>query len=207
MTINEFLEIVSQALLIIALPVVIAAAVQTFRTQTGQIKDRIGEDRFNALKTIVQTAVRAAEQAGVVEHLTGPEKRAQAISFVQDYLAKRGVSIDVDQIATLIEAEVLTQFQNPVAPVDSAEARQVLIDKAVEAAVLAAEQSGLQGMIANVGAEKKAYALTLARDYLNQHGIQIPNELISGLIEAQVLRFTMAARDQSGLSGQPEPVG
>ena len=194
MELNEFLSMVSQALLIITLPIIIAAAVQTLRVQTHRIKNELGEENFNALKSIVQTAVQVAEQTGIIDKLTGPEKRKQAIDFVQKYLSERGVSIDVEQIAGLVESEVLKQFKNPVAPVDSATSRQALIDQAVEAAVLAAEQSGLQGIISNVGQQKKAYALNLVKTYLGQHGIAIPEELTEGLIEAQVLRFTMMAQ-------------
>lgn len=197
MELNEFLSMVSQALLIITLPILIAAAVQTLRVQSYRLKNELGEDNFNALKSIVQTAVQVAEQSGIIDRLTGPEKRKQAIDFVQKYLNERGVAVDVDQIAALIESEVLNQFKNPVAPVDSAASRQALIDQAVEAAVLAAEQSGLQGIISNVGQQKKAYALDLAKTYLGQHGIAIPDELTAGLIEAQVLRFMMMAQGLS----------
>jgi hypothetical protein len=203
MELNDFLSMLSQALLIIALPIIIAAAVQTFRVQTQKLKDNIGEDRFNALKSIVQTAVQVAEQTGVLEKLTGSEKRAQAIDFVQSWLKEHNVNIDVDQIASLVEAEVLTQFQNPTAPVNTAQGRQELIDKAVESAVLAAEQSGLKGLIQNQSAEKKAYAMQLTREYLSQHGITIPDTLTSGMIEATLLRFTLAARGQMpGTEGQ-----
>ncbi len=196
MQFNDFLSFVAQALLIIALPIVIAAAVQTFRVQTQRLRDNMGEERFNALKSIVQTAVHLAEQSGIVEQLTGPEKREKAIQFVESFLAQRGIKIDVDQIADLIESEVHAQIAKPTPPEDTAEARQALIDRAIESAVLAAEQSGLSGIIQNVGAEKKAYAMQFVRDYLAQHGIQVPDALASGLIEAQLLRFTLAARGQ-----------
>jgi hypothetical protein len=196
MELNDFLSTLSQALLIIALPIIIAAAIQTFRVQTQKLKDNIGEDRFNALKGIVQTAVQVAEQTGILEKLTGPEKRAQAVDFVQSWLREHNVSIDVDQIASLVEAEVLNQFQNPTAPVNTAQGRQELIDKAVESAVLAAEQSGLKGIIQNASAEKKAYAMHMAKEYMSQHGITIPDTLVDGMIEATLLRFTLAARGQ-----------
>jgi hypothetical protein len=196
MELNDFLSMLSQALLIIALPIIIAAAIQTFRVQTQKLKDNIGEDRFNALKNIVQTAVQVAEQTGILDKLTGPEKRAQAVDFVQSWLRDHNVNIDVDQIASLVEAEVLNQFQNPTAPVDTAQGRQELIDKAVESAVLAAEQSGLKGIIQNASAEKKAYAMNMAKEYMSQHGITIPDTLVDGMIEATLLRYTLAARGQ-----------
>ena len=102
MEITDYLSIISQALLIIALPIVIAAAVQTLRVQTQKLKDNLGEDRFNALKSFVQTAVQVAEQSGILEQLAGPEKRARAIEFVQTYLAERNVNVELDKITELI---------------------------------------------------------------------------------------------------------
>ena len=42
--------------------------------------------------------------------------------------------------------------------------------------------------------------MAMVAEYLNQHGISLPDSLLSGLIEAQILRFTMAARGQLGAS-------
>jgi hypothetical protein len=62
--------------------------------------------------------------------------------------------------------------------------------------VLAAEQSGLKGLIENVGAEKKAYAIRLATQLLEDAGIHVDEELLGGLIESQLLRLVLAARGQ-----------
>lgn len=196
MELADFLSLFAQLLLIIALPIIIAAAVQFIRVQA----QRLGEDRLNAAKSIVRTAVRVAEQTSLAEGLTGPEKRERAIQVAQSFLRRQGIALDLKQLVSLIEAEVLEQFSNPTMPADTAEARQALIDKAVEAAVLAAEQSGLKGLIPNHGPDKKAYAMAMVAEYLNQHGISLPDSLLSGLIEAQILRFTMAARGQLGAS-------
>ncbi len=192
MELTNFLSLLAQFLLVIALPFVIAAAVQTIRVQS----QRLGDERLETLRTIVETAVQVAEQTGIMEGLTGPQKRERAVQVAQDFLQKRGVNVDLRQLISLIEAEVLAQFHNPAMPADTAGARQALIDQAIEAAVLAAEQSGLQGLIQNTGPEKKAYAMRLAAEYLKQHGISIPDELAGGLIEAQLLRFILAVRRQ-----------
>lgn len=192
MELTNFLSLLAQFLLVIALPLVIAAAVQTIRVQS----QRLGDERLETLRTIVETAVQVAEQTGIMEGLTGPQKRERAVQVAQDFLQKRGVNVDLRQLISLIEAEVLAQFHKPAMPADTAGARQALIDQAIEAAVLAAEQSGLQGLIQNTGPEKKAYAMRLAAEYLRQHGISIPDELAGGLIEAQLLRFILAVRRQ-----------
>lgn len=203
--IRDFLSLLSELLLIIALPIVIAAAIQHLRVMTGKLKAKIGEEEWEAVVSTVKTAVRVAEQAGLLEGLFGEEKRQKAVEVAQDFLDERGVSIDVGKLATLVEAEVLTQFHNPSVPADSPQARQELIDKAVESAVLAAEQSGLKGLIQNASTEKKAYAANLAKQYLQEHGMAIKDELLDGLIEAQLLRLFLAARGE--LPGSGAPVG
>jgi hypothetical protein len=192
MELTEFLTLLAQALLIIALPVLIAAGIQWLRLQA----QRLGDERLATAERIISTAVAVAEQTGVLENLAGEEKRQKAISIAEDWLADRGIQMDLNDLANVVEAEVARQFQNPSAPADTPTARQELLEKAVESAVLAAEQSGLAGLIENVGREKKAYALKMVNDYLSQYGVTVPEDLISGLIEATLLRYKLAARGQ-----------
>jgi len=192
MQLNEFLSLVAQGLLIIALPIVIAAAIQTLRVQS----QKLGGEKLAALRSVAETAVKVAEQTGLKDQLLGPEKRDMAVRIAEDFLKERGVNLDLDKIVAAVEAEVNTQFRDPTASPHSSLSKQELIDRAIETAVLAAEQSGLQGTIQNIGPEKKMYALQMASEYLEQHGIQIPEDLAGGLIEAQLLRFRMQARGQ-----------
>ena len=71
--------------------------------------------------------------------------------------------------------------------------------------MLAAEQAGLAGMIENVGRRKKAHALKVAAQYLDELGVEMPAELASNLIEAQVLRFRLAVRGQLPTTTAPPP--
>jgi hypothetical protein len=192
MELTEFLTLLAQALLVIALPVLIAAGIQWLRLQA----QRLGDERLATAERIISTAVAVAEQTGVLENLAGEEKRQKAIAIAEDWLADRGIQMDLNDLASVVEAEVVRQFQNPSAPADTPAARQELLEKAVESAVLAAEQSGLAGLIENVGREKKAYALKMVNDYLSQYGVAVPEDLISGLIEATLLRYKLAARGQ-----------
>jgi len=124
---------------------------------------------------------------------------------VQRYLDRAGVAIDVEEIATLIEAEVNSQFTKYAPPVDTPEARSALIDKAVEAAVLSAEQSGLKKVAiegaANVALSKKDHASNLAQKYLAEHGLKIDTSLIDGLIEAQIMKLKLKALETKASSG------
>jgi hypothetical protein len=194
---QDFLALLAQALLIVALPIVIAAAVQHFRVMTQQLRAKVGEEQFDILQRALALAVTVAHQTGITEGLIGPEQRAKAIRFAQDYLNQRGVKIDVDKLATLIETEINKQVLLPTTPADSPLARQALLREAIEAAVLAAEQSGLSGQILNTAIDKKAYAMQMAREYLQLQGIQANDSLISGLIEAQLLRMFLASQGES----------
>lgn len=203
MEITDFLSLLAQGLLIVALPIVIAAGIQHLRVMTN----RLGQERQQTIDRAVSIAVQFAERAGLIEKLIGPEKRRRAIEIAQGFLAERGVKIDLDMLITLIEAEVQKQFHSPALPVDSAQACQALIDSAVQSAVQAAEQSGLSGLIGNIGAEKKAYAMQMATRYLKQHDIAVDEQLVSGLIESQLLGAMLAARAQAGALSGSTPVG
>jgi hypothetical protein len=203
MQLTDFLSLLAQGLLIVALPIVIAAAIQHLRVMTS----RLDQERQQAISWAVSIAVQFAERAGLLEKLIGPEKRKRAIEIAQNFLAERGVKIDLEMLITLIEAEVQKQYHNPAPPIDTAQAYQALIDSAVQSAVQAAEQSGLAGLIGNIGAEKKAYAMRMAAQYLKQHDIGVDEQLLSGLIESQLLGAMLAARAQSGKLSGSTPVG
>jgi hypothetical protein len=205
--VQEFLALLAQALLIVALPIVIAAAVQHYRVMTARLKARVGEEQFDILQRALALAVTVAEQTGLTEGLIGPEQRARAIKFAQDYLNQRGVRIDLDKLATLVENEIRKQIESPTAPVDSPLARQELIRQAIESAVLAAEQSGLSGQILNTAIDKKAFAMDMARQNLQLYGIQANDSLINGLIEAQLLRMFLASEGAGVVPSSSEPVG
>lgn len=201
---SDFLSLLAQGLLIIALPIVIAAAFQWFRKMSAELKQKLTKEQLSIIEAGVQIAVRAAEQGGFAGLLkSGAEKKNYAIQAVQDYLNRAGVSVNVSEIATLIEAEVNKQFSNHAPPVDTPEARSALLDKAVETAVLAAEQSGAKQLAIEAGTNlalaKKEYAMDLVQKYLTEHGLKVDLSLLDGMIEAQVMRLKLqtgqAAKD------------
>ncbi len=191
MPLNDFLALLAQALLVVALPIVIAAAVQHFRVMTQRLRASGDAARWDTIERAIKLAVTALEYSGI-----GAEARDRAVRFAQDFLDERGVRIDADRLAALIEAEARQQIANPTMPSDTPLARQALLQAAVEAAVLAAEQSGLKGIIQNTAVGKKAYAMDMAHRYLAQHGINVDEGLISGLIEAQLFRMYLAERER-----------
>ncbi|MBN1428618.1 MAG: hypothetical protein JXB07_09535 [Anaerolineae bacterium] len=204
MPLEDFLSLLAQALLVIALPIVIAAGIQHLRVMTKQLRSQMNREQQEIVERAVSMAVQLAERAGLIEKLIESEKFQRAIALAEEFLVERGVKLDLKKLTTLIEVELQKQLSNPTAPTDTAQARQELIDGAIQSAVMAAEQSGLTGLIKNIGAEKKVYAMKIATEYLAQHGIAIDDLLLSGLIEAQV--FSLLTNSQGTLSGAT-PVG
>ncbi|MGF1504599.1 MAG: phage holin, LLH family, partial [Anaerolineae bacterium] len=104
---SQSLQIFANLLLVIALPIVLAAAFQHLRVMSRQLQERIGEERWQRIDQVVTAAVRFAEQAGVVEGLVGAEKKQMEVDYVQRKLADYGVTgIDVAAIADLVVNEV-----------------------------------------------------------------------------------------------------
>jgi hypothetical protein len=201
--ISSTLTLIAQGLLVLALPVVIAAAFQHYRVMTRQLDNKIGADRRVQLVNIVKLAVQVAEQAGILDNLVGPEKRQAAIDFAENYLKSRGVDLDVGMLADLVEQEVRLQIQTPTPPEAIYGTREALIARSIETAVLAAQQSGAAGAIADTVEAKKAHAIRIVREYLAQYKISLPDEMVSSLIDAQILRFVLAAKGQL----PPTPTG
>lgn len=193
---NEALALLAQALLVLALPILIYVLFQWLRQRSAEFRSRLTAQQQQFIDSSINIAVRAAEQSGLAQQLAGggQAKKAFAVKAAQDYLNQLGIKLDVGMLSTLIEAEVHKQFSNAAPPVDSAEARSALLDKAVHAAVLAAEQSGLTGMVKNVGEQKKRYALDLAFKYLAEHGLRVDPAVVNGLIEAQIRELKTPAQ-------------
>jgi len=193
MDLNNALSLLAQTLLVIAIPIVIAFLFQWARQKNTELRSRLTAQQQQFIETAVNFAVRAAEQSGLKQQVAGggQGKKAFALKAAQDYLGQLGVKVDVSLLSSLVEAEVHKQFSNSAPLVDSAEARSALLDKAVQAAVLAAEQSGVSGVIQNIGAQKKRYALEMASRYLAEHGIKADPALVNGLVEAQIAKLHM----------------
>jgi hypothetical protein len=198
MTLNDFLALLAQGLLIIAIPVVVAFLFQWVRQTGSEIRAHLTAQQQQFIDTAISIAVRAAEQAGLSNQLAGggQAKKAYAVKAAQDYLDRLGIKLDVNMLTTLLEAEVNKQFSNAAPMVDDPATRSALLDKAVQRAVLAAEQSGLTGIIQNVAAQKKRFAVDFAFKYLAEHGLRIDPAVVNGLIEAQVLEAKAATQLQ-----------
>ncbi len=199
MPFNDFLSMLAQGLLVLAIPIVVVFLFQWLRQKEAEVRARLTVQQQQFVDTAVSLAVRAAEQAGLSNQLAGggQAKKAYAVKAVQDYLNRLGIKVDVNLLVTLLEAEVHKQFSNAAPMVDDAATRSALLDKAVQTAVMAAEQSGLAGAIQNVAAQKKRYAMDFAFKYLAEHGLRVDPAVVDGLIEATVLKAKGAAQTQA----------
>jgi hypothetical protein len=191
MELSSFLSILASGVLLLALPIVIAVLFQWLRQKNAEFRSHLTAQQQQFIDAGVGVAVRAAEQMGLSQQIAGggQGKKAFALKTAQDYLNRLGVQIDVNELATLVEAEVRKQFSNAAPVVDNAAMRSALLDKAVETAVLAADQSGLTAVIQNVGVQKKRYAMDMAGRYLAEHGLKVDPMVLDGLIEAQIRRL------------------
>ncbi|MBM4424148.1 MAG: hypothetical protein FJ030_12300 [Chloroflexi bacterium] len=197
---SSFLTLLAQGLLVVAIPVLVAAAAYWLKQKADEVKSKLTQEQLATLESIGAIAVRAAEQAGLSRQVAGgAAKKDYALKVAQDYLNRLGVKIDVGTVATVLEAEVLKQFNHAAPPMDSPATRAALIEKAVESAVLAAEQSGLKATAVTVGVsvgqQKKKYALDLAKKFLDDHGMKVDMTMVDGLIEAQIMKFKIQAAE------------
>ena len=197
-TVMSFVGLLAAGLLTAALPFVVASIASWLRARSKELSQRLNNEQLQMVQTVAELVVRAAEQNGNNGVLvSGSEKKKFAMDMARGYFRNLGVKMDAASIAGLIESEVMRQFRNSAGSADSAQVRSDLLARAVRTAVLAAEQSGLKRRALeaglNLAEEKKTYAVNLATDYLAQHGIRVPPDLIDGMIEAQLMRFRIEA--------------
>ena len=197
-TVISFVGLLAAGLLTAALPFAVATISSWLRTRSKEMSQRMNSQQLEMIQTVTELVVRSAEQNGNNGTLiSSAEKRKFAMNLARTYFRKLGIDLDATSIAGLIESEVLRQFHNSSGSASSAKVRSELLTNAVQSSVLAAEQSNirrkaLEGGL-NLAEEKKAFAVNLASDYLSHHGINVPHDLIDGMIEAQLMQFRIEA--------------
>lgn len=190
-----------QLFLAVAIPFVVYYVAQFVRRYVAEARSRMGDTERNLLDRAIEMAVKSVEQQGLAGLIPGgAAKKQAAINIAQQYLDQFGLQLDATRIGDMIEAEVLTQFSQPSAPTLGPAQRAEVLDKAVQLAVLAAEQSGLQGFIENEGKKKKEFAVNFAERYLREHGIAVELDVVGDMIEAQLIKLLMDARQKVGVT-------
>lgn len=109
---SELIQTVLEAVVAVVLPVAVAYAVTWLRAQRDELLSRLDEKSQKMVKDAVAIAVRAAEQSGLAGHIAnaGKVKRDYALKMAEGYLASWGVELDVEVLAGMVEAEVLSQL-------------------------------------------------------------------------------------------------
>jgi LL-H family phage holin len=69
------------------------------------LKQKLGRDKLNRILVYVEAAVTAAEQLYNSEQ--GQEKKAYVLEYLNTELAKNGLTVDMETLENLIEAQVL----------------------------------------------------------------------------------------------------
>jgi hypothetical protein len=110
---GQLIQVVLQAVLAVALPVVVKFIVDWLRKRLEEMEQSLGERRWYMIQEAVRIAVSAAEQsglAGLIEDI-GEEKKRWAIDAAERFLAQNGLGgLDLDVLADMIESEVRKQF-------------------------------------------------------------------------------------------------
>ncbi len=109
---SEILSKTIQEILLVMLPF-IAASVTTYVIKLiqkieAEIKNATDEEWLWLLDEGARIAVRAAEQLGLAGLIR--DKKEYAMNFVRDFLASRGMNVDLNTISAAIEAAVLEEF-------------------------------------------------------------------------------------------------
>jgi hypothetical protein len=197
--VNSFASTLVQGLLALAIPVLVAFAVPWLLQKYKEVKQNLGTEKAAMLEQGISMAVRAAEQAGLTGKIenVGKEKYGYALGAAQKYFDGLGLTVDVNELADLMESEVHKQFTNPTPLVDNAETRAALIDKAVDVAVLASQQGDVQALLNQVGMglldQNKDKAIDFAMEYLAEQGINLNRSLVEGLIDAHIMKLKLQA--------------
>ena len=96
-----------QSILMLSLPAIAGALVSVAIAYIKKVAAQIEADKpdvFAIVQVFAEAAVKAAEQMGLAGILQ--DKKAYAIAAVENWLAEKGIAIDIDLIESAVEAEV-----------------------------------------------------------------------------------------------------
>ena len=105
---NALLETVLKVIISAAVPVLLGLLFKWIGLQKARLDDLLDENIRDIINEAVRIAVMAAEQSGLAD-LIGEQykgKKEFALDVAEKYLAQYGITLDLDVLANLIEAEV-----------------------------------------------------------------------------------------------------
>lgn len=111
-TISAFLQILLMAVATAFVPVLVKLLADYVKAWIAKGSAELTEQQRVQLKWILETVVLAAEQSGLADQVrwTGAQKKAYALNLAEKLIKDQGLTIDLDPLADLIEAEVMRQF-------------------------------------------------------------------------------------------------
>jgi len=108
----DFASVFLQKFLEIVLPVLATAlaglAIAWITKVISELKSKLTLQQQDLIDMIVQTAVFAAEQAGLSGFIT--DKKEYALTIAEKWMAEKGLSIDMHVLDALIEAAVYAEL-------------------------------------------------------------------------------------------------
>lgn len=103
------LQVVLDTLIRLLLPILLTAAVGYFYRQYQVLSARIPAEQLLLAQEIVRQLVLAAEQAGLTDAIQneGEVKKEWVLQRAEEYLASKGIKLDLHTLSNLVEAQVL----------------------------------------------------------------------------------------------------
>ncbi len=196
---SEFIRLFLQAVLLIIIPLLASLLIRYMRTLLAKATSELTSSQLDTLQMLVRNAVSASEQIGNVENLTGGEKRDLAIAMIEKMLGDHGINAEVEHITSLIEAEVLRQFNDPSLASNLPSTKLEIIQEVIGAAITAAEQSGLDQATGNILDKKFNYALKVATRYFEELRLSIDGNLLKNLLATGLNRKTLDIEQKNHL--------
>ena len=198
-SLNEFLSILIQLMIALAIPVLVAVLVPWIIQRYRETKQRLGAEQVSMLESGISMAVRAAEQAGLTGQIKaiGAEKKAFALASAQNYVNRLGLKINVEEVSDLLEAEVNKQYRSAAQGTAPVINKETVIDRAIDTAVLAVQGGDFQALVGDLqrGLDKNkiADAVSFVQKYLEQYQVEVDPVVAEGMLQAHLMRLKMQA--------------
>jgi uncharacterized membrane protein len=105
---SDFMQKFLEAVLPVLFTAITGLVIAWITKVVNQIKSNINDDAEWVIQQAVTAAVLAAEQQGLVNDVM--DKKSYAVDVATEWLAQKGIKIDLDRLSVLIEAAVMQEF-------------------------------------------------------------------------------------------------
>jgi len=105
---SDFMQKFLEAVLPVLFTAITGLVIAWITKVVNQIKSNINDDAEWVIQQAVTAAVLAAEQQGLVNDVM--DKKSYAVDVATEWLAQKGIKIDLAKLDVLIEAAVMQEF-------------------------------------------------------------------------------------------------